>query len=196
MKSQVKCDDLKCCTSCNVAATKPKWTMWVERQIRLRSLRVGLFPKRLYGKTSRLSKFQTGSLKPPQTDLSINKEQYYLQQAGGNSLWSSAPTIASKHSWVQRSKTTHPLQMVKGNHSAAGDVTSASANSQEQPSHDGAQRVTFSCGVNGGGDRVARGPYCRRVAPSFFLFSEGFTHNISMLFLWTAVLLYNQDRAC
>lgn len=43
----------------------------------------------------------------------------------------------------------YPRQTVKGAHSVAGDVTSASANLEKQTSHDSTQLLAFSCGVEG-----------------------------------------------
>lgn len=41
----------------------------------------------------------------------------------------------------------YPRQTVKGAHSVAGDVTSASANLEKQTSHDSTQPLAVSCGV-------------------------------------------------
>lgn len=41
----------------------------------------------------------------------------------------------------------YPRQTVKGAHSVASDVTSASANLGKQTSHDSTQLLAFSCGV-------------------------------------------------
>ena len=40
-----------------------------------------------------------------------------------------------------------PRQTVKGTHSVAGDVISASTNLEKQTSHDSTQLLAFSCGV-------------------------------------------------
>lgn len=41
----------------------------------------------------------------------------------------------------------YPRQTVKGAHSVAGDVTSASANLEKQTSHDSTQLLVVSCGA-------------------------------------------------
>lgn len=90
----------------------------------------------------------------------------------------------------------YPCQSVKGTHSVAGDVTSASTNLEKQTSHDSTQLLAFSCGLlkalfqsSESRDGGVRGSYWHMQKLLEIEIFEAFGKKMNAPDLWSGVLL-------